>query len=160
MPRTWSFRVWFEVWVVTRAVVCENDDGRVPVPCAAIHARAEIKGRKKMGGIKRRAFLKASAVGGIACTIGSAQREAFPQAAPPRAAAWPNKRFLDLLKVEHPIVQAPMAGHVSPDMPVAVSGAGGLGSFPCAALTPTQVREEVPKIRAGVSKPINLNFFC
>ena len=45
-------------------------------------------------------------------------------------------------------------------MPAAVSAVGGLGSFPSAALTPAQLREEVGKIRAKSAKPINLNFFC
>jgi nitronate monooxygenase len=118
-----------------------------------------------MDGIERRLFMKTAAVGGIAFSIGGAHsllaaNEARAQLAPLRAAAWPNKRLLDLLKIEHPIVQAPMGGHVTPDMPVAVSGAGGLGSFPCSALTPAQVREEFTKIRTRIRKPINLNFFC
>ena len=99
-----------------------------------------------MDAIDRRAFMKAAAVGGIAFSICGAQgplTEARAQGAPLRSAAWPNRRLLDLLKIEHPIVQAPMGGHVGPAMPVAVSGAGGLGSFPCALLTPAQVRDEV-----------------
>jgi nitronate monooxygenase len=118
-----------------------------------------------MDSIKRRAFLKATAAGGIALSVGGAQglltaSEAQAQGAPRRTAAWPNRRLLDLLKIEHPIVQAPMGGHTSPEMPVAVSGAGGLGSFPCGLLTPAQVREEVGKIRAQTRKPLNLNFYC
>jgi len=118
-----------------------------------------------MDSIKRRVFLKTTAVGGIALSIGGAQSlltasEARAQGAKRRPAAWPNRRLLNLLKIEHPIVQAPMGGHTSPDMPVAVSNAGGLGSFPCALLTPAQVRDEVGKIRAQTRKPLNLNFFC
>ncbi len=118
-----------------------------------------------MDAIERRAFMKAAAVGGIAFPICGAQsllteNEARAQGAPLRPAAWPNRRLLDLLKIEHPIVQAPMGGHVGPNMPVAVSGAGGLGSFPCGLLTPAQVRDEVAKIRTQTRKPINLNFFC
>jgi nitronate monooxygenase len=107
--------------------------------------------------IKRRVFLKAAATGGIAFSIGGVH---IASGAPLRPAAWPSRRLLDLLKIEHPIVQAPMGGHTSPDMPAAVSGAGGLGSFPCALLTPAQVRDEVGKIRAQTRKPLNLNFFC
>jgi nitronate monooxygenase len=110
-----------------------------------------------MNSFARRVFLKGTAVSAIAITIASDQH-ARAQGAP--RASWPNKRLTDLVKIEHPIVQAPMAGHVSADMPIAVSGAGGLGSFPCTTLTPAQVREEVTKIRTRVSKPINLNFFC
>jgi nitronate monooxygenase len=118
-----------------------------------------------MGGIKRREFMKAAAVGGVALSVGGAQgllalNEARAQGAPSRAAAWPNRRLLDILKIEHPIIQAPMGFHVSPAMPVAVCGSGGLGSFPCSALTPTQLRDLVTKIRAQTTKPLNLNFFC
>jgi nitronate monooxygenase len=111
--------------------------------------------------MNRRKLLNLSAITafGIALLPGSALK-ARAQGAPLRPAAWPNRRLLNLLKIEHPIVQAPMGGHVGPDMPVAVAGAGGLGSFPCALLTPAQVRDEVPKIRARTPKPINLNFFC
>jgi nitronate monooxygenase len=73
---------------------------------------------------------------------------------------WPSRRLLDLLRIEHPIVQAPMAGAMDADLVAAVSEAGGLGSLPCAMLTPQKLREEVGKIRARTKKPIALNFFC
>jgi nitronate monooxygenase len=119
-----------------------------------------------MGGIERRELMKAAAVGGIALSIGGAEsllapNETRAQGAPARAAGWSNRRLLDLLKIDHPIIQAPMGGgHISPDMPVAVCGSGGLGSFPCSALTSAQVRDVVAKIRAQTTKPLNLNFFC
>ncbi|MCG7394556.1 nitronate monooxygenase [Microvirga sp. ACRRW] len=73
---------------------------------------------------------------------------------------WKDRRILDLLKIECPIVQAPMAGANLSDMVIAVSEAGGLGSLPCALLSPEKAREELSKIRRGTSKPINVNFFC
>jgi len=86
-----------------------------------------------MGGIKRRELMEAATVGGITLSIaGAATRlfsnEARAQGASPPA-AWPDKRLLQLLKIEHPIVQAPMGFHTSPDMAAAVCKAGGLGSF-------------------------------
>src|SRR5271165_3959197 len=82
-------------------------------------------------------------------------------APPPAAPSWPNRRLLDLLKIDHPIIQAPMGGAVSPSMPVSVCGSGGLGSFPCSFLTVAQLRDVVAKIRAQIgAKPLNLNFFC
>ena len=41
---------------------------------------------------------------------------------------WPDRRLLDLFGIDHPIIQAPMAGFTPPTMTVAVSEAGGLGS--------------------------------
>jgi nitronate monooxygenase len=73
---------------------------------------------------------------------------------------WPDRRLLDLFKIEIPIVQAPMAGATDWEIAAAVSEAGGLGSLPCAMLGPTQLREQVGKIRGRTKKPINVNFFC
>jgi nitronate monooxygenase len=73
---------------------------------------------------------------------------------------WPSRRLLDLLKVEHPIIQAPMAGAMDGDLVAAVSEAGGLGALPCAMLNAEKLRDEVGKIRARTKKPISLNFFC
>jgi nitronate monooxygenase len=72
---------------------------------------------------------------------------------------WPDRRFLDLVGIEVPIIQAPMATFVTPDLVVAVSEAGGLGSLPCAALSPDQVRAELSIIRQRTSRPVCLNFF-
>ncbi len=73
---------------------------------------------------------------------------------------WTDRRILDLLGIELPIIQAPMAGANLSDMVVAVSEAGGLGSLPCALLSLDRAREELTRIRQRTSKPINVNFFC
>ena len=73
---------------------------------------------------------------------------------------WPDRRILELFGVELPIIQAPMANSSTPEMALAVCQAGGLGSIPCAALTPDQARAAVALVRAGSDGPVNLNFFC
>ena len=73
---------------------------------------------------------------------------------------WPDTRLLDLLGIELPIIQAPMAGAVSPEMVIQVSEAGGLGSLPCAMLSTEQARNDLGVIRQRTSRPINVNFFC
>jgi nitronate monooxygenase len=73
---------------------------------------------------------------------------------------WPDRRILDLLGVELPIILAPMAGAALSEMAIAVAEAGGLGSLPCAMLNAGQVRAELSLIRQQTSKPVNLNFFC
>ena len=119
-----------------------------------------------MAGIQRRELMKATAAGGITLSIGGVQsmlasNEARAQGTSSRPVGWPNRRFLDLVKIDHPIIQAPMGGgHISLDMPVAVCGSGGLGSFPCSSLTSARLREVVAKIRTQTVKPLNLNFFC
>jgi nitronate monooxygenase len=76
------------------------------------------------------------------------------------SAGWPDTRILSLLGIELPIIQAPMAGAQLSAMAIAVSEAGGLGSLPCAMLSPDQVRAEFAAIRRQSSRPLNLNFFC
>ncbi len=72
---------------------------------------------------------------------------------------WPNRHLLDLLKLEIPIIQAPMAGSDSVALARSVSSAGALGSLACALLTPDGVREAARAIREGMSRPFNLIFF-
>ena len=73
---------------------------------------------------------------------------------------WPDRRLLDLFGIEVPIIQAPMAGPGTPELAIAVSDAGGLGSLPCAQLSLEQMRASLELIRPCASRPLNLNFFC
>lgn len=66
----------------------------------------------------------------------------------------------ELLGIELPIIQAPMAGVQGSALAIAVSNAGGLGSLPCAMLAPDAMRRELATIRSQTSKPFNVNFFC
>ena len=65
-----------------------------------------------------------------------------------------------LLGIDLPIIQAPMAGVQGNALAVAVSNAGGLGSLPCAMLGLDAMRDELAKIKAQTGKPFNVNFFC
>ncbi|QOY90568.1 NAD(P)H-dependent flavin oxidoreductase [Paludibaculum fermentans] len=73
---------------------------------------------------------------------------------------WPDRRLLDLLGIQTPIIQAPMAGSDSVALARAVASAGGLGSLACALLSPDEALEGVGAFRVGLARPINLNFFC
>lgn len=66
----------------------------------------------------------------------------------------------DLLSIELPLIQAPMAGVQGSALSIAVSNAGGLGSLPCAMLSTETLRSELEAIRLGTAKPYNVNFFC
>lgn len=68
--------------------------------------------------------------------------------------------LMELLGIELPIIQAPMAGSQGSALAIAVSNAGGLGSLPCALLSIDAIRTELATIRAGTAKPYNVNFFC
>jgi len=72
---------------------------------------------------------------------------------------WSDRRLVELFKIEHPIVLAPMAGFGTVDLAAAVSNAGGIGSIGCAVLTPELIAKTVAELRRLTTKPINLNFF-
>src|ERR1700721_2842655 len=73
---------------------------------------------------------------------------------------WSDRRVIDVLQIEHPIVLSPMAGIGTIDLAAAVSAAGGLGSIGCAAMEPEFAVKTIRALRGLTDKPINVNFFC
>ncbi len=73
---------------------------------------------------------------------------------------WPDKRLTDLLGIEHPIIQAPMAGSVTPELAAAVSNAGALGSLGCGTMARGDIAAAVTSLRDRTNAPFNLNFFA
>ena len=65
-----------------------------------------------------------------------------------------------MLGLQWPIIQAPMAGSQGSALAVAVCEAGALGSLPAAMLSPVALREELAAIESQTSRPYNVNFFC
>src|ERR1700749_1424617 len=72
---------------------------------------------------------------------------------------WPDRRLLDLFKIELPIVLAPMAGAMDADLIIAAAQSGALGSLPCGLLSVEKAREQSNIIPQRVAAPINMNFF-
>jgi len=73
---------------------------------------------------------------------------------------WPDTRLCDLLDIEHPIIQAPMAGTTTPELAAAVSNAGGLGSHGCATMEAETLAADLETLAGATNRPVNLNFFC
>ena len=74
---------------------------------------------------------------------------------------WTDHRLLDLFKIDHPILLAPMAGAMDAELAIAVAKAGGLGALPAGMLNAEQLRAQVTQFRAATdNKPINLNFLA
>ena len=73
---------------------------------------------------------------------------------------WPDKRVMEMLGTDLPIIQAPMAGAGGTELAAAVAAAGGLGSLPCALITPDDLRNQIGIFRQTISAPVNVNFFC
>ena len=65
-----------------------------------------------------------------------------------------------LFSIEHPIIQAPMAGACTPALVAAVSNGGGLGSLGAAPMKPDVLRTQIRKIRALTDRPFNINLFA
>ncbi|AVK84673.1 nitronate monooxygenase [Lysinibacillus sp. B2A1] len=71
-----------------------------------------------------------------------------------------NKKITELLKVEYPIIQAPMAGGITTSKLVAeVSNSGGLGMIGGGYMTPIQMREQIKEIKQLTSNPFGINLF-
>jgi nitronate monooxygenase len=71
-----------------------------------------------------------------------------------------RNRLTELLGIEHPIVQAPMASVSTPQLVAAVSNAGGLGSLGAAMLSPTALREAIGAVRSLTDRPFAVNLFA
>src|SRR5690606_15022418 len=71
-----------------------------------------------------------------------------------------RKQLLAHLGIQHPVVQAPMAGVSTPRLAAAVSEAGGLGSLGIGASTAAQARQMIEETRALTPKPFTVNVFC
>jgi len=69
-------------------------------------------------------------------------------------------RLEQLLGTQLPIIQAPMAGVQNSALTLAVCGAGGLGSLPCAMLGAEALQHELRLLSEQAQGPWNLNFFA
>jgi nitronate monooxygenase len=71
-----------------------------------------------------------------------------------------NNNMTELLKIEYPIIQAPMAGGVTTSKLVAeVSNSGGLGMIGAGYMTPIKLREQIQEIKQLTSNPFGINLF-
>ncbi len=71
-----------------------------------------------------------------------------------------DTRITKLLNIEHPIVQAPMAGGATtPGLVAAVSNAGGLGSLGAGYTPPDVLRETISHIRNLTDRAFAVNLF-
>jgi nitronate monooxygenase len=66
----------------------------------------------------------------------------------------------ELLGVQFPIVQAPMANNATPALASAVSGAGGLGSIAGATISADELCAEIREVRGTTDRPFAVNLFA
>jgi nitronate monooxygenase len=71
------------------------------------------------------------------------------------------RQLSTLLGIEHPIIQAPMAGgSTTPELVAAVSNAGGLGSVGAAYLKPEDIVRFGQRVRELTDRPYSINLFA
>jgi nitronate monooxygenase len=68
--------------------------------------------------------------------------------------------LLELLAIDTPIVQAPMAGVSTPEMAAAVSNAGALGSLGLGASNAAQAHAMIAAFRERSPRSLHVNVFC
>ncbi|HVZ86145.1 MAG TPA: nitronate monooxygenase [Polyangia bacterium] len=68
--------------------------------------------------------------------------------------------LLELLEIDLPIIQAPMAGVSTPAMAAAVANAGALGSIGVGATDADGARQMIAEVRAASRRALNVNVFC
>ncbi len=83
-----------------------------------------------------------------------------PRAAPLGMVGPVRTAVTELLGIEHPILQAPMASVSTPELAAAVSEAGGLGALGSAILAPDELGPQAAAVRKRTGGPFQLNFFC
>jgi nitronate monooxygenase len=70
-----------------------------------------------------------------------------------------NSPFASRLGIEHPLIQAPMAGSSPSALAAAVSNAGGLGSLGAGYLEPQAILDQAAQIRALSDRPYAIGLF-
>src|SRR5262245_23819978 len=73
--------------------------------------------------------------------------------------SWPEPALIDLLGIEHPIIQAPMACASTAALAAAVSNAGALGGFGGTDASPDELRKVIRAIRQKTNKPFIINLY-
>jgi nitronate monooxygenase len=71
-----------------------------------------------------------------------------------------SANLLELLDIQWPIIQAPMAGTGTPALAASVSNAGGWGSLGVGAANAEEARKMIAAFRALSARSLNVNVFC
>ena len=71
-----------------------------------------------------------------------------------------STKLPELLEIDAPIIQAPMAGVSTPEMATAVSNAGALGSIGVGATNAAGAQQMIATFREHSPRSLNVNVFC
>ena len=68
-------------------------------------------------------------------------------------------KVCEILNIEYPVIQGPMAWTANPSLVAAVSNAGGLGTLGCGFAPPDVIREQIRAVKGLTDKPFAANIF-
>ena len=68
-------------------------------------------------------------------------------------------KLTTILEIEHPIIQAPMAGVTTPEFVAASAEAGILGSIGAGYLSAEETRQFIREVKERTEKPFAVNLF-
>lgn len=101
----------------------------------------------------RRVVLK---YGAAALAAGAMATPAAGSSIPGQAPSF-RTPLCELLGITYPVLQAPMAGSVTPEMVAAVGEAGGLGILPGVGMPPEDLRRQIRRVRELSQRPFGVN---
>lgn len=67
-------------------------------------------------------------------------------------------RICELLEIEHPIINSPMAGAATAELAAAVSNAGGFGLIGAGSGSPDWLRDQIRAVRERTNRPFGVGF--
>lgn len=106
--------------------------------------------------MKRRRFLQLSTLS--AATLFTSNQINMSQAANSTLeGAALHTPLCDVFKIQHPVMQAPMASVAGPELVAKVSNAGGLGILAGTLVPPEELRNRIRQIRQLTDKPFGVN---
>lgn len=106
--------------------------------------------------LNRRRMLTLSAASAMGSTLGATRASGAEPADKPGPGALQTP-LCDLLGLRYPILQAPMARVVTPEMMAEVARAGGLGIMAGTGVPPPELRAQIRRVKALTDRPFGVN---
>jgi nitronate monooxygenase len=110
--------------------------------------------------VSRRALLRLSAVSAVGGTLGlPGPAESQGASPPPGTSSGSALRtpLCDVLGIRYPVLQAPMARVVTPQMIAEVGRAGGLGILAGTGLPPAELKQQIRRVKDLTDRPYGVN---
>src|SRR5574341_490186 len=110
--------------------------------------------------LKRREILKRGAASTVGSALGCAGWVAETHAGGPRmpqASPVLHTGLCEMLGIRYPVLQAPMARVVTPEMIVEVARAGGLGIVAGTGVPPEDLRKQIRRVKEMTERPYGVN---